>query len=147
MKNRPKTPRLSAGEMEIMHMLWRLGSATLSEAQAGLDRAIGYTTVQTRLNRLVEKRVVSRSADRPARYAAAVAPAAVSARHLDLLLERVSDGSVVPLVAHLVRDRALSPDEIAELKALIAEAESDGAARKSAGKPAKSFQQTRGVQQ
>ena len=79
MKNRPKTPRLSAGEMEIMHLLWRLGSATLSEAQAGFDRQIGYTTMQTRLNRLVEKGVVSRSSDRPARYAAAVAPAAVSA--------------------------------------------------------------------
>ena len=64
-----------------------------------------------------------RTADRPARYSAIVAPADVSARHLDLLLERVSDGSIVPLVAHLVRDRALSPEEIGELKQLIADAE------------------------
>jgi predicted transcriptional regulator len=75
------------------------------------------------LNRLVEKGAVTRTADRPARYAAAVAPEEVSARHLDLLLERVSGGSVVPLVAHLVRDRALSRADIAELKQLIAEAE------------------------
>jgi predicted transcriptional regulator len=109
--------------MEILQMLWRQGAVTLSEAQAGLGRAIGYTTMQTRLNRLVDKLVVTRTAERPARYAAAVAPQEVSAGHLDLLLERVSDGSVVPLVAHLVRDRRLSADEIAELKELIAVAE------------------------
>jgi predicted transcriptional regulator len=121
--HRRKSPRLSAGEMEIMQLLWQLGSATLAEAQAGFDREIAYTTMQTRLNRLVDKGVVARSAERPARYSPAVAPADVSARHLDLLLERVSDGSVVPLVAHLVRDRSLTADEIAELKALIAQAE------------------------
>jgi predicted transcriptional regulator len=118
-----KPPRLSAGEMEILQMLWREGPVSLSEAQAGLGREIGYTTMQTRLNRLVEKKVVTRTADRPARYAAAIAPEEVSGRHLDLLVERVSGGSVVPLVAHLVRDRALAPQDIAELKRLIAEAE------------------------
>lgn len=123
MSKKRKLPRLSAGEMEIVQMLWRAGPATLSEAHAALERAIGYTTVQTRLNRLVEKGVVSRTADRPARYQSAVKPEEVSARHIDLLLERVSDGSVVPLVAHLVRDRALSAAEVAELKELIAEAE------------------------
>lgn len=118
-----KPPRVSAGEMEILQLLWRTGAATLSEAHAALGRPIGYTTMQTRLNRLVEKRILSRTADRPARYAAAVAAEDVSARHLDLLLERVSDGNIVPLVAHLVRDRVLSPAEIAELKELISQAE------------------------
>jgi BlaI family penicillinase repressor len=118
-----KAARLSAGEMEILQVLWRDGAVSLSQAQAGLGRAIGYTTMQTRLNRLVDKGLVTRTADRPARYAAAVAQEDVSARHLDLLLERVSGGSVVPLVAHLVRDRSLSAADIAELKQLIAEAE------------------------
>jgi BlaI family transcriptional regulator, penicillinase repressor len=126
MANSRKPPRLSAGEMEILQMLWRHAGVTLSEAQAALGRAIGYTTMQTRLNRMVEKGVVTRTAQRPARYTAAVAAADVSARHLDLLVERVSGGSVVPMVAHLVRDRALSPGEIAELKELVAEAERQG---------------------
>ena len=134
MKKRAKAPRLSAGEREMLQMLWRQGPVALSEAQAGLGRAIGYTTVQTRLNRLVEKGAVTRTADRPARYAAAVAPEEVSARHLDLLLERVSDGSIVPLVAHLVRDRALSRADIAELKQLIAEAERVGKKSKDANR-------------
>ncbi len=122
MKKR-KPARLSAGELEILQMLWRRGAVTLSEAQAGLDRKIGYTTMQTRLNRLVDKGIVTRTSDRPARYESAVAPEEVGARHLDLLMERVTGGSVVPLVAHLVRDRALSPGDITELKQLIAAAE------------------------
>ena len=125
-KQRRTGPRLSAGEMEMLQMLWRQGPATLSEAQVGLGRAIGYTTVQTRLNRLAAKGVVTRTAERPARYAAAVAAEDVTARHLDLLVERLSDGNVVPLVAHLVRDRRLSAAEIEELKRLIAEAERHG---------------------
>jgi BlaI family penicillinase repressor len=131
MRKSRKTPRLSAGEMEIMQVLWREGDVTLSAAHAAMDRPIGYTTVQTRLNRLVEKRIVRRSSERPARYAAAVSPNDVSARHLDLLLERVSDGNVVPLVAHLIRDRELSRAEIVELKELINDAERQGVRSKS----------------
>jgi predicted transcriptional regulator len=109
--------------MEILQMLWREGSVTILEAQRALDRPIGYTTVQTRLNRLVAKGLVTRTRGRPAKYRAAVAPEEVSAGHLDLLLERVSGGSVVPLVAHLVKDRTLSPEEIEQLRRLIDEAE------------------------
>jgi predicted transcriptional regulator len=123
MTPRKKPPRLSAGELEILQMLWREGAVSLSEAQRGLRRAIGYTTVQTRLNRLVDKGVVTRTAERPARYEAAVAPEEVSAGHLSLLLERVSGGSIVPLVAHLMRGRRLSREEIAALKQLIAQSE------------------------
>jgi predicted transcriptional regulator len=115
--------RLSAGELEMLQMLWRDGPVTLSEAQRGLRRTIGYTTVQTRLNRLVEKGVVARTSQRPAKYRAAVARDDVSAGHLNLLLERVSGGSIIPLVAHLMRGRRLSPEEILALRKLISESE------------------------
>ena len=123
MARKRAAPRLAAGEIEILQMLWREGGVTILEAQQALDRPVGYTTVQTRLNRLVAKGVVTRSKTRPAKYQAAVAPEDVSARHLDLLVERVSGGSVVPLVAHLVKDRDLSPEEIDQLKRLIDDAE------------------------
>jgi predicted transcriptional regulator len=118
-----KTACLGAGEMEILQMLWSEGGVTIAEAQRALDRPVGYTTVQTRLNRLVAKGVIRKTRKRPAKYQAAVAPEEVGARHLDLLLERVSGGSVVPLVTHLVKGRSLSPEEIESLKRLVAEAE------------------------
>ena len=125
MPKKRAAPRVTPGEMEMLQMLWSEGSVTLSEAQRALGRPVGYTTVQTRLNRLVAKGVVTRTKTRPSRYKAAIDPEDVSARHLDLLLERVRGGSVIPLVAHLVKDRSLSPEDIQELKRLIAEAEQD----------------------
>jgi BlaI family transcriptional regulator, penicillinase repressor len=133
MSNKRTAPRLGAGEMEILQMLWREGPVTISEAQHALGRPIGYTTVQTRLNRLFDKGVVTRSKDRPSHYRAAVAPGAVSAPHLDMLLERVSGGSIVPLVAHLMKGRSLTADEIAAIKRLLAETEQDAEDQESQG--------------
>lgn len=118
-----KLPRLAAGELELLEMLWRTGGATLAEAHQALERPVGYTTVQTRLNRLVDKKLVRRSRERPARYEAAVSRDAVIATDLGLLSSRVSEGRVVPLVAHLIRDRDLEAEEIEELKQLIRQAE------------------------
>jgi BlaI family penicillinase repressor len=121
-RQRPTVPRLSAAEMELLEMLWREGAVSLSQAHRALGLPIGYTTVQTRLNRLVKKGLVTRGDERPAQYAAAVSRRDVCAEDLELLVKRVS-GGVVPLVAHLVRERSLSAAEVDELKQLIAEAE------------------------
>jgi predicted transcriptional regulator len=115
--------RLVPGELEMLQMLWREGGVTILEAQQALGLPIGYTTVQTKLNRLVKKGVVEKSRQRPARYRASVTPEDVSQEDLDLLVERVSQGKVVPLVAHLVNRKDLDPSEISELKRLISEAE------------------------
>lgn len=120
---RSETPRLAAGELEMLQMLWRAGGVTILEAQQALGLPIGYTTVQTRLNRLVNKGVASRTTDRPARYSAAISPADVRQGDLDLLVERVSEGRVAPLVAHLLERHKISADELAELKQLVAAAE------------------------
>ena len=119
----PNPKKLSSGEMELMSMLWEHGSLTLSEAHERLGRPIGYTTMQTRLNRLVDKGLARRSKDRPARYEAVISADDVSANHLDDLLHRVTRGNVVPLVAHLVDDRSISRDELRELKKIIRDAE------------------------
>ena len=129
MSKKCKTPRFSAGELEIMSMLWAHGPVTLAEAHrcfGDFGRPVGYTTMQTRLNRLVEKGAVRRSRRRPAEYEAAVDPDDVSARLIDVLLDKVSQGGVVPLVTHLISGRRLSAEEIRELKRLIAEAEASG---------------------
>ncbi|MCA9154560.1 MAG: BlaI/MecI/CopY family transcriptional regulator [Planctomycetales bacterium] len=124
MAKRKAKQRFTAAEINILKMLWDRGEATLSEAhQAITDRGenVGYTTVQTRLERLVEKGVVKKSATRPATYSAAVEPEDVSGPLLDLLLDRVS--GAVPLFAHLIENSSLTADELNEMKRLIAEAE------------------------
>ncbi len=116
--------RLSEGEMNMMRMLWEKGEVSLSEAhQAMSDRGerVGYTTVQTRLERLVAKGVVAKGRTRPAKYSSAIEPEQVSAPMLDLLLERVS--GPVPMLAHLLQDPSLTLADFEKIKKLIAEAE------------------------
>jgi predicted transcriptional regulator len=93
--------------------------------------------VQTRLNRLAAKGLATKSSTRPAKYSAAVSPADEGRGDLETLVERVSQGRVTPLVAHLLQRHALSAEEIAELKELVAEAERK-AARQTKGKERRS---------
>lgn len=119
-----RTDRFTAAEMGLLRLLWDHEAVTLAEAhQAMLDSGatIGYTTVQTRLERLVDKGVVGKSTTRPASYHALVGPSDVSGPLLDLLKERVS--GIVPLVAHLLQDSALTKEELREMRELIADAE------------------------
>ena len=115
--------RLGAGELELLDVLWRSGPVTISEARQGLDRDQGYTTVQTRLERLVSKGVARKSAVRPARYRAVIKPEQVSRDDLNVLVTRVTGGRVVPLIAHLVQEHSLTEEDIGEIRRLIRDAE------------------------
>ncbi|WP_231602881.1 BlaI/MecI/CopY family transcriptional regulator [Neorhodopirellula pilleata] len=123
--NKPRrTNRFTAAEMELFRLLWDHDTVTLAEAHQAMlasGATIGYTTVQTRLERLVDKGVVGKSATRPASYHALVGPSDVSGPLLDLLKERVS--GIVPLVAHLLQNSVLTEQELREMRQLIADAE------------------------
>ncbi len=113
-----------SAEIELLRLLWDHPNLTLADAHQAMLNAgatVGYTTVQTRLERLVEKGVVSKSSSRPAGYTALVNPQDVSGPLLDLLRDRVS--GIVPLVAHLLQDSSLTASELKEMKRLVAEAE------------------------
>ncbi|MEO1529353.1 MAG: BlaI/MecI/CopY family transcriptional regulator [Planctomycetota bacterium] len=119
---KPK-PRLSSGELDLMDLLWREGPLTLAQAHESFGaKKVGYTTMQTRLNRLVEKGLATKSG-RPASYEAAVDRESIQAGHLDQLISKLAGGSVVPLVAQLMQDRQISAAELDELKQLIRDAE------------------------
>ncbi|GAB5407139.1 MAG: BlaI/MecI/CopY family transcriptional regulator [Aureliella sp.] len=115
--------RLSEGELELLQMLWREDGVTILEAQKSLGLPIGYTTVQTRLNRLVKKGVAKKSKQRPAKYHATITAEDVSRSDLEMLVQRVCNGSCLPLVAHLVSDKSVSAEELSELKKLVTAAE------------------------
>ena len=121
-----KITRLGIGELEILEMLWREGPISLSTAHERLGQPIGYTTVQTRLERMVKKEILKKSKDRPSLYSAVISRKEVNRHDLDLLVKRVNQGAFLPLVAQLVGDRSLTSEEIDQLKTMIAEAEKKG---------------------
>ncbi len=113
------------GELELLSLLWEHGSLSLSEVHEKIGRDVGYTTIQTRLNRLVDKGWVEKAkvGKQPTHYAAVIEPDSVRETQLDQFVEKVTQGSVVPLVAHLVQGADLTADELAELRKLIRDAE------------------------
>jgi len=114
--------RLTRGDLQILQMLWREQRVTIAGAHQALAQPIGYSTVQTRLNRLVEKGLVRKTKETPTRYEAAIQPEDVLESELRTLVQDVS-GGVVPLVAQLFREHQPSATELDEIRQLIQQAE------------------------
>lgn len=123
---RQRAIRVAAGEMELLAMLWTEGPLTLRQAHQRFGeygQPIEYPTVQTRLNRMVEKGLVGRSADRPASYEAIVTRDEVALGHLRQIVSKLSRGDVVPMVARLLNDQTLTAEQLDELQRLLKQAE------------------------
>src|SRR6266568_870922 len=114
--------RLTRGDLQILQMLWREQRVTIAGAHQALAQPIGYSTVQTRLNRLVGKGLVRKTKETPTRYEAAIQPQDVMESELRTLVQEVS-GGVVPLVAQLFREHQPSATELDEIRQLIRQAE------------------------
>ncbi len=114
---------LSEGEMELLDLLWKLGPSSLAVVHKNFcqhyGRKLGYTTIQTRLNRMVDKAVLTRSNDYPALYRAVVEIEVASNPFFEKVA-KICGGSLAPLIAHLSERQKLKPDEIEMLKELIA---------------------------
>ena len=131
MKPSPLTPL----ELEIMHVLWDHGPATVAEVQPQLKATLAYTTVMTMLGILFKKGKVKRTQQgRAFRYRAAVSRERATGSALADVLERVFGGSADALVMSLVETRGLTADDLARLSRAIAAAE--------AARPAKASRST-----
>ena len=127
MGRKKKEPvKLTPGEMELLEIFWQHGPLSLAQVHKELHakgRKPAYSTVQTRLNRLADKGVITRSGLYPAMYAAAVAADDVSGRYFDLL-ESLCGNNIAPLMLHLTEKRKFSASELDVLKKIIEQAQS-----------------------
>ena len=114
--------RLSERELDVMAVLWDRGSGTVAEVRDALLDPLAYTTVLTVLRTLEEKGFITHLADGKAhRYLPAVTPDLAGRSALSRVLDKIFGGSKELLIAHLVRDRKLSPDEIRRLRRMLGE--------------------------
>jgi BlaI family penicillinase repressor len=120
--------KISGAESQIMEAVWSQGPLTAEEiVQAvGPAQQWGEATVKTLISRLLKKKALAseRTGGR-ALYRALVTRETYVTGESQGLLDRLFGGQIAALVAHYAQHRALSPEEIARLKALIAEFESD----------------------
>ncbi len=120
---------LSAAEWEIMHTVWETNEPitvrrVLEKAYPNGEKA--YTTVQTLMNILVEKGVLSRSKDgRRIIYASLVAQHDALHGSLQGAARRMFQGSFGAMASFLVGRADLEPEEITILRRILDEKEED----------------------
>ena len=124
MAKKKSAARLSVGEIRLMAVLWKSGPLKLAEVFRDQPGTVGYTTIQTQLNRLVEKRVVTKSKARPTLYRAVVDPKSAIDATLQLLIDTVGSGSIVPLIEQLMDRNPPTKSELRLLKKLIEKSDS-----------------------
>jgi BlaI family transcriptional regulator, penicillinase repressor len=121
-----KTLRLGKVQYQIMQTLWQHGQATARQITDELAKSqpIAHSTVQTLLRQLEAKGVVAHDLeDRAFVFRPLYQQAQVTETPLRDLLHRVYQGSVVNLMSHLLKHEEVSPEERAQLRALIEEKE------------------------
>jgi BlaI family transcriptional regulator, penicillinase repressor len=121
---RPKPGDLVLSELQLtlMRVFWSKPSATAAEVVADLrtSRPLAHTTVATLLSRL-EKRglLVADREGRQVSYRAAVSRQEVRRSMVSALLAGLFDGEARGLLSHLVDQRSIGADELAEIRAAL----------------------------
>ena len=109
-------------ELEVMSILWRLGSATVAEVKDALEEELAYTSVLSALQTLEEKGYVRHEAEgRAYRYFATVEAERAGGSALSRIRESIFHGSAERMFAQLVSDRGLSREELERMRSLLAE--------------------------
>ena len=112
------TPR----ELDVMSILWRAGSGTVTEVREALDEDLAYTSVLSALQTLEEKGFVRHESEgRAYRYHPTVAPENAGRSALARIREAVFQGSAELMFAQLVSDRKLKREELERMRRLLAE--------------------------
>lgn len=109
-------------ELEVMSVLWRLGSATVAEVKEQLEEDLAYTTVLSVLQTLEEKGYARHEPEgRAYRYFAVVAADRAGGSALSRIRDAIFHGSAERMFAQLVSDRGLSREELERMRCLLAE--------------------------
>lgn len=116
---------VTPAELAILELLWAAGSLTIRELTERLYPEGGtsnYATVQKLLERLGEKGCVERKKEgRAFRFEASVLRDALIDHKLRSVADQLCDGSLAPLLTHLVKGRRLKGKELRELRGLLDE--------------------------
>ena len=113
---------LTGREMDVMNVLWGLGSGTVSEVQAGLIDELAYTTVLTILRTLEKKGHIRHEAEgRAHRYVPLVEKEEAQEGAVTRVTRKLFSGSPELLMAHLLNGGGLTEDQLRRLRALVDE--------------------------
>jgi predicted transcriptional regulator len=128
--DKPKSKPTSA-ELDILGVLWEKGPSTVRDVYEILSerKPMAYTTILKFMQIMHEKGIVTRDEHAKAHIYKAVPTELQTQKSLvSDLLERAFRGSALKLVQHVLETKAATPDELAEIRKMIADAENEGEA-------------------
>lgn len=117
-----KLPRPTDAELGILRVLWKRGACTVRQVhdELGARAAVGYTTILKLLQIMTEKGLVTRDESRRTHVYQARRPEDVTQRQLvGDLLDRAFAGSAQKLVMQALEVKKATPEELAEIRALL----------------------------
>ena len=118
-------------ELEIMHVIWNSGKATVQEIKDTLSQAhpAAYTTFLTMMQRMEKKGIVEHEMHADGKtyvYKPLVSQEEVSTRMFQDVYDRLflgSSGRLLSVLNPLFRREKMTPEDVQRLKELIAEKE------------------------
>src|SRR5215475_4934665 len=117
-RKRPQT--LTNAEHRIMEVIWAKGSATVGEVVHALEGKDAYTTILTLMRILkIKGYLSSRKEGRAFVFAPRVDRNTAARKAVHQLLSKFFAGSPSELVLSFLREEALTPEELDELKQKI----------------------------
>lgn len=120
---------LGERELDVMTVLWKRSSGTVTEVQEALGTPLAYTTVLTILRNLEAKGFVSREEEgRAHRYYPKVKQRTAQRRALRRLIDTLFLGSPEALLSQLVDDHDLTATELRRIAKHLADTPDDGGA-------------------
>lgn len=120
--------KISPAERKVLEVLWQAGEPLpIAAVREGLESS-GWdgSTVKTLLRRLCEKQAVSAEKREVFYYRPLLTREEYRDWSTQELIERVYQGSVLDLVAGLVRREQLTASDLEELRAIVAGEEGHG---------------------
>ena len=108
-------------ELAVMSVLWRLGSASVTDVRDGLDEDLAYTSVLSALQTLEEKGYVRHEPEgRAYRYFPTVEAERAGGSALTRIRDAIFHGSAERMFAQMVADKKLSKKELERMRQLLA---------------------------
>jgi BlaI family penicillinase repressor len=112
--------KLSDLELEVMRLIWRDREVIVPDLHRELaeSRDISYATVKTIVNRLEEKKAIERirTYGRTILYGPIIDESALAKGIVKDVLRRLFGGHARPMISHLLRDEALSVEDLEYLE-------------------------------
>ena len=120
--------KLTSSEWNILNLLWEDSPRTVMQLSNELERSVGWarsTTITTLHRREAKGLVRCEQAGRGKAYVPLVERERAVIAETKNFLDRVYQGSVGMMMSAMVKQEGLTPEQIAQLRAILDEAEQE----------------------